>query len=215
MDAVKRYLFLDSVDGSHPSMNLFHALTGFSYCQATMLSLIEVGLRRGLVPMGCAVASVCAGMHAWEIHEGALEWKALAEYYSASKNDDHHHHYDHQKYSQTAQLLRQYAATTAAISITSASITVQALLDWRQYGHLETLQGMEEWLLRQHRWMYMTRTPVLATAMAAFTMADYWTGAIRIHQPNLPAVVLATSSSSSITPQPAMMEEKQEAPYLK
>lgn len=149
----------------------------------TMILFLEHSLRKGVVPLCCAGASLCFTIYGAKIFYGAHQWELLS---TLPKN---YSSLEKEKYSQTARSLYQHGGTSMALAFTSTATTFTALQDWQSYRRSKDLDAMLQWIVERHR-LFVLRTPVIATAIASFAMADYWTGSIRWTQPPLPAVLV-------------------------
>lgn len=84
------------------------------------------------------------------------------------------------------KLLEQHAATTAALCLTSAAITLEAALDYKAYCTASRLSEIERIL--SQKVPFFLRSSVLGTALVAMAFASHLHGGIRVVAPPRPVL---------------------------
>jgi hypothetical protein len=151
-------------------------------------------LRRGVIPWCCGGASACFAFYAVQVTRAANEWKALAIEESRgdaalkiSSGKDSAASVQKEFALYQAQALVEHAGTGVALSLTSFSIAVEAMRDWKSYRRLRTLDDMEQWMLygkgkrtSSMRRLFFFRNSVLVTAILSFGVVEYSLGRVRL-----------------------------------
>jgi len=125
-------------------------------------------------------------MYCLQAQKAALQWSVLP-------SDDEH---VKRQYFRHAIQLQQHSTTVAAMSVVSAVTCREAYVDWTRYHGLDSLEQIDEYLLRRRPPFFLRWTVIAATA-ASFFAAHKATGRIRWWQPQRPVIVTSRSAAGT------------------
>lgn len=92
-----------------------------------MQKLLEILLRKGVIPLCCGSASCCFALYSSKVSHGAELWLASVD---IEKDNNFLYRESIEDY---ALRLRQHSGACVSMSLISASIALEAYRDWQQY----------------------------------------------------------------------------------